>query len=52
MLNFIREMLNGGRMVNFENFSIESDGKTNILDCELEFSIFAANIEKMNVAKR
>ncbi len=52
LLNFIREVVDGARLVNFENFSIESDGKTNILDCEMEFSIFAANIEKVNVAKR
>ena len=43
LLNFIREILDGARLVSLENFSINSDGETNILDCELEFSIYAAN---------
>lgn len=45
LLNFIREILDGERLASFENFSIAREGDTNILDCELEFLIFAANLE-------
>ena len=38
LLNFIREILDGGRLVALESYSIEGSG---ILSCELEFSIFA-----------
>lgn len=38
LLNFIREVLDGGRLVTLENFSVEGSG---ILSCELEFFIFA-----------
>lgn len=43
LLNFIREILDGERLVCLENFSLASDGATNILDCELEILIYAAN---------
>ena len=40
LLNFIRETLDGGRLVSLENFSVEvSSG--NVLSCELSFKIFA-----------
>lgn len=45
LLNFIREVIDGDRLASFENFSITSDGESNILDCELEFVIFAAQLE-------
>lgn len=38
LLNFIREVLDGGRLVALESFSLEGSG---ILNCELEFFIFA-----------
>ncbi|MBO4400625.1 MAG: type 4a pilus biogenesis protein PilO [Selenomonadaceae bacterium] len=38
LLNFIREVLDGGRLVTLENFSLEGSG---VLNCELEFYIFA-----------
>ena len=44
LLNFILEILEGERLASFENFSISSDGESNILNCELEFIIFAANL--------
>ena len=43
LLNFMREILDGERLVSFENFSIVQEGDSNILNCELEFKIFAAN---------
>lgn len=43
LLNFIREILDGERLAKLENYSISSDGESNILNCELEFIIFAAN---------
>lgn len=45
LLNFIREVIDGDRLASFENFSITSDGESNILDCELEFVIFSAQLE-------
>lgn len=38
LLNFVREILDGGRLVTLENFSLEGSG---VLNCELEFYIFA-----------
>ena len=38
LLNFIRETLDGGRLVSLENFSVAG---TRILTCELNFKIFA-----------
>lgn len=40
LLNFIREILDGGRLVDLENFSVtvSNDG---ILNCDLRFKIFA-----------
>ena len=43
LLNFIREILDGERLASLENYSITSDGESNILNCELEFIIFSAN---------
>lgn len=43
LLNFIREILDGERLVSFENFSITRADETSILNCELEFLIFAEN---------
>ena len=44
LLNFIREVLDGERLTNLENFYIESlEGK--ILSCELTFKIFAEPIK-------
>lgn len=45
LLNFIREVIDGERLASLENFSIAKDGESNILNCELEFIIFAANVE-------
>ena len=45
LLNFIREVIDGDRLASLENFSIAKDGKSHILNCELEFIIFAANVE-------
>ena len=45
LLNFIREILDGTRLVSFENFSIAREDETNILNCELEFVIFSADIK-------
>ena len=39
LLNFIREVLDGGRLVSLENFSVEGD---NVLTCTLDFKIFSA----------
>ena len=44
LLNFIREILDGERLASFENFTIARIDDTNILNCELEFVIFAAEI--------
>ena len=44
LLNFIREILDGERLASLESYSISSDGESNILNCELEFIIFAANL--------
>jgi len=41
--NFIREILDGERLASLKNFSISSDDESNILNCELEFIIFAAD---------
>lgn len=49
LLNFIREVLDGERLASFESFSIARDGESNILNCEVEFVIFAANLR--NVAE-
>lgn len=38
LLNFIREILDGARLVSLENFSVTG---SKILDCELSFKIFA-----------
>ena len=43
LLNFIREILDGERLASFENFSLEREDDSNILNCELEFVIFSAN---------
>lgn len=44
LLNFIRELLDGGRLISLENFSAESaSGK--IISCELSFKIFAELIK-------
>lgn len=43
MLNFIRETLDGGRLVSLEKFSAESIGG-NVLSCELTFKIFSARM--------
>ena len=43
LLNFIREILDGERLASLKNFSISSDDESNILNCELEFIIFAAD---------
>ncbi len=44
LLNFIRELLDGSRLINLENFSAESvSGK--IISCELSFKIFAEPIK-------
>ena len=43
LLNFIREILDGERLASFENFSIARVDESNILNCELEFLIFAEN---------
>ena len=43
LVNFIREILDGERLASLENFSLTGNGESNILDCELEFSIFATN---------
>lgn len=45
LLNFIREVLDGERLASFENFSISRDGDSNILNCELEFVIFSADLK-------
>lgn len=45
LLNFIRETIDGGRMVSLENFSVMSGGD-NVLSCELSFKIFAAPSSK------
>ena len=45
LLNFIREILDGTRLVSFENFSIAREDETNILNCELEFVIFSADVK-------
>ena len=39
LLNFIREVLDGGRLVGLENFSVEGG---NVLTCTLKFKIFSA----------
>lgn len=44
LLNFIREILDGERLASLENFSIASEGESSILNCELEFMIFAADL--------
>lgn len=44
LLNFIREILDGERLASFENFSIAREDDGNILNCELEFVIFSANL--------
>ena len=40
LLNFIRETLDGGRLVSLEKFSAESVGN-NVITCEVTFKIFA-----------
>lgn len=45
LLNFVREILEGERLASLENFSVSSDGESNILNCNLEIIIFAANLE-------
>ena len=45
LLNFIREILEGERLASFEKFLISGDGESDILNCELEFIIFAAQAE-------
>ena len=41
LLNFVREIIDGERMVSLENFSVTADD-AGILDCDLSFKIFAA----------
>lgn len=41
LLNFIRETLDGGRLVSLENFSASSVD-SNVITCELTFKIFSA----------
>lgn len=41
LLNFIREVSDGGRLTSLERFSLESAGGK-ILSCDLSFKIFAA----------
>ena len=48
LLNFIREILDGERLTSFESFSIAREGESNILNCELEFLIFSADISDDN----
>ena len=43
LLNFIREITDGERLASLENFSIAREDNTNILNCEVEFLIFAKN---------
>ena len=45
LLNFIRESLDGGRLVSLEKFSVNSAGDK-ILLCELNFKIFAESLPK------
>lgn len=45
LLNFIRETLDGGRLVSLEKFSVTGAGGS-ILSCELNFKIFAAPLTK------
>ena len=45
LLNFIREILDGERLASFENFSIARIDESNILNCKLEFVIFAADLK-------
>ena len=45
LLNFIRTTLDGERLTNLENFSVESAGG-NVISCDLSFKIFAAPIKK------
>ena len=42
LLNFIRAILDGGRLVSLENFSLEVSSE-DILSCDLSFKIFAAS---------
>lgn len=44
LLNFIREILDGGRAVSLEKFFIERAGG-NVLSCKLTFKIFSAPIK-------
>lgn len=41
LLNFIREILDGERLASLENFSLTAEDASNILNCELEITIFA-----------
>lgn len=41
MLNFVREILDGERLVSLEGYSVSGGDNSEILDCELEFTIFA-----------
>ncbi len=45
LLNFIREILDGERLASFESFSIAREYDSNILNCELEFVIFAFDLK-------
>ena len=45
LLNFIREILDGERLASFESFSISRADESNILNCDLEFVIFSADIK-------
>ena len=42
LLNFIREILDGERLIVLERFSVENSNK--ILSCDLNFKIFAADL--------
>ncbi len=44
LLNFIREVLDGGRFVSLEKFSVEGG---DILTCTLDFKIFSAPSQKI-----
>ena len=45
ILNFIRELLDGERLTNLENFSIEPTDIKNLLTCEITFVIYSTQIE-------
>ena len=46
LMNFIREIYDGERLANLENFSVSAENSGNILDCELHFAIFSVSLKK------